>query len=248
MLRALVLFAGMGLVPPLGPASASIVLTAPDGVKVYARAYAAANANAPVLLLFHQAGSSKSEYDPIAPQLAGDGYNVLAIDQRSGGDLYPPGNETVEHLGASSDYMSAFGDLEAALLWAKRAHPGAPIYALGSSYSAALVFILAARYPHDVAAVLAFSPGEYLSDKHAVHEAARHVRAPVFIDSSSERSEIEAARSIYNVIPSAAKTQYVPTMGIHGASTLREDRDPAGAQANWDALNAFLRSLPRSQS
>ena len=124
-----------------------------------------------------------------------------------------------------------------------RTHPGAPVYALGSSYSAALVFLLAARHPHEVAAVMAFSPGEYLDDKHAVRNAARQVRVPVFIDSSSEKSEIVAARSIYAVIPESKKTQYVPASGIHGASTLRDDRDPAGAQANWSALNAFLRTL-----
>ncbi len=244
MLRALALIAGMGLVPPLVPSDSSLVLTASDGVKIYARSYAAPNARAPVLLLFHQAGSSKSEYAPIAPRLVELGFNVLAIDQRSGGDLYEPGNETVAHLGASaSDFMSALPDLEAALVWARRTYPVAPVYLVGSSYSAALVFLVAARHPHDVAAVLAFSPGEYLDDKRAVHAAARALRVPVFIDSSSDKSEIDAARSIYAAVASPKKVQFVPATGIHGASTLREDRDPGGAQANWTALSAFLRSL-----
>ncbi len=244
MLRALALIAGMGLVPPLAPSGSSLVLTASDGVKVYARSYPTATAHAPVVLLFHQAGSSKTEYDPIAPRIAELGMNVLAIDQRSGGNLYVPGNETVEHLGASvSDYMKALPDMEAALLWAKRTHSGVPIYIVGSSYSAALVFLLAARHPHDVAAVAAFSPNEYLSDKNAVHAAARQIHVPVFIDSSSDATEIQAGRSIYAVIPSTRKVDYVPSAGIHGASTLRVDRDPSGAQANWDAFSAFLRSL-----
>jgi alpha-beta hydrolase superfamily lysophospholipase len=194
-------------------------------------------------LLFHQAGSSKSEYEPIAPRIVQLGMSALAIDQRSGGDLYVPANETVEHLGKSEGYESALDDLEAAVAWAKITHPGAPIYVLGSSYSAALVFVLAARHPHDIAAVIAFSPGEYLSDKNAVHAAARTIHVPVFIDSSSDRAEIAAARSIYESIPAKRKVQYVPSTGIHGASTLRPDRDPAGADANWEALSAFLRSL-----
>jgi dienelactone hydrolase len=170
--------------------------------------------------------------------------NVLAIDQRSGGDLYVPGNETVEHLGGSvKDYMSALPDLEAALTWAKQTYPGAPVYIVGSSYSAALVFLLAARHPHEIAAVAAFSPNEYLTDKGAVHAAARQIHVPVFIDSASDKDEIEAGRSIYAVIPSAKKVDHVPAVGIHGASTLRVDRDPSGAQANWSAFSAFLRSL-----
>lgn len=244
MLRALALIAGMGLVPPLAPSDSSLVLTAPDGVKIYARSYPAQNAHAPVLLLFHQAGSGKSEYAPIAPRLVELGFNVLAVDQRSGGDLYEPGNETVAHLGASApDFMSALPDLETALTWARRTYPATPVYLLGSSYSAALVFLVAARHPREVAAVIAFSPGEYLDNKTAVHAAARQVRVPVFIDSSSDKSEIDAARSIYAAVASPKKVQFVPPSGIHGASTLREDRDPGGAPANWAALSAFLRNL-----
>ena len=244
MLRAFALIAGMGLVPPLAPSDSSLVLTASDGVKIYARSYPAQKARAPVVLLFHQAGSSKSEYAPIAPRLVELGFNALAIDQRSGGNLYEPGNETVEHLGASApDYTSALPDLEAALVWARRSYPASPVYLMGSSYSAALVFLVAARHPHEVAAVIAFSPGEYLDNKNAVHAAARTVRVPVFIDSSSDKNEIEAARSIYAAVASSKKVQFVPPSGIHGASTLREDRDPAGAQANWSALSAFLRNL-----
>jgi len=244
MLRALALIAGMGLVPPLTPSDSSLILTAADGVKVYARSYATAKPGAPVVLLFHQAGSSKTEYDPIAPRIVQLGMNVLAIDQRSGGDLYVPGNETVEHLGGSvKDYMSTLPDLEAALTWAKQTHPNAPVYIVGSSYSAALVFLLAARHPHEIAAVAAFSPNEYLPDKNAVHSAAREIHVPVFIDSASDKSEIDAARSIYAVVPSAKKVDYVPTTGIHGASTMRVDRNPGGAEANWSAFSAFLRSL-----
>src|SRR5271165_5000114 len=203
MLAAFALIAGMGLVPPLTPSASSLVLTASDGVKIYARSYPVAIARAPVVLLFHQAGSSKTEYEPIAPRIAELGMNVLAIDQRSGGDMYVPGNETVEHLGKSTDYMSVLPDMEAALVWARRTHPGAPVYIVGSSYSAALVFLFAARHPHEIAAVAAFSPDEYLPDKTAVHAAAKSVHAAVFIDSSSDKSEIDAARSIYAVIPSA---------------------------------------------
>ncbi|MBX9795833.1 MAG: alpha/beta hydrolase, partial [Sphingomonas sp.] len=56
-----------------------------------------------MLLLFHQAGSSKDEYAAIAPQLAADGYSALAIDARAGGDLFGP-NQTVAALGGSADY------------------------------------------------------------------------------------------------------------------------------------------------
>ncbi len=241
MIYALVLFAGLGLVPKVvAPLPVPVTLMAADGVTIYGQTLAATTAATATILLFHQAGSSKSEYATIAPRLAQLGYNVLAIDQRSGGDLYAPGNETVRHLGKSAGYLAVLTDMDAALAYAKRRFAGAPIYAWGSSYSAGLVFAFAAKHPHDVAAVLAFSPGEYFDDKHFVREAARRVRIPAFIDSASDRTEEKNAREIYEALASRVKVDYVPKRGLHGSSTLRDDRDPDGAQENWDAVTAFL--------
>jgi alpha-beta hydrolase superfamily lysophospholipase len=245
MLRTLVLIGGLGLVPGVvGPPPTSITLKAADGVDVYARAWKGNSETAPTILLFHQAGSGKSEYAPLAPRLVELGYNALAIDQRSGGDLYAPTNETVQHLGHSESYLAALPDLEAALAWAKRTRPQSPVYVWGSSYSAALVFALAAKHPHEVAAVLAFSPGEYLDDKRYVRDAARHVHVPVFIDSAAGADEERAARAIFDAVASPVKEDFVPKAGIHGSSTLREDRDPAGAAENWSAVTDFLGKLP----
>jgi dienelactone hydrolase len=245
MLLLAMLIAGLGLVPPLGTPSPSIELIASDGVHVFARSYDAPSPKAPVILLFHQAGSSKSEYATIAPRLVDLGFNVLATDQRSGGDLYQPQNETVLRIGHNApNYDSALPDLEAALDWARRAHPASPVYAWGSSYSAALVFILAAKHPRDIAAVLAFSPGEYLADRSAVHRAAGRVHVPVFIDSAADPKEIASAKSIFDALPRSSRSKlYAPKAGIHGSSTLRPDRNPGGSEQNWMQVTRFLRSL-----
>lgn len=241
MLRTLVLVAGMGLVPKLAIAPPTpVTIVASDGVAISGDSYRATSPTAPVILLFHQAGSGKSEYAPIAPRLVALGYNALAIDQRSGGDLYAPPNETVRNLGHSAPYLDVLRDMEAALAWAKRTYPGAPIYAWGSSYSASLVFALAARHPHDIAALVAFSPGEYFDDKRFVRNAAKRVRVPVFVDSASDPAEIRSAREIVEATRSRVRERYEPHAGIHGSSTLRDDRDAAGAGENWEAVTAFL--------
>lgn len=238
--------ASLGLLAAAAPpASVPVTLQAADGVAVYANVYGARAGTAPVFLLFHQAGSGKSEYAPLAPRLVALGYRAIAIDQRSGGDLYAPPNETVAHLGHSAPFESVRSDMNAALAYARHAYPGSPIVAWGSSYSAALVFPFVAAHPGEIAAVLAFSPAEYLTDKEAVRRAARRISVPVFLDSASEPDEIASARAIYAVLGSHLKVQYVPKTGIHGSSTLREDRDAAGAGANWEAVTAFLaRVLP----
>jgi dienelactone hydrolase len=218
-----------------------ITLEAADGVKVYAWHYAASDKTRPAILLFHQAGSNHAEYAPIAPRLSPLGYHSLALDQRSGGRMWGQPNRTASEIGRQVNYPEALPDMEAALAWAPRVGLPQRSIVWGSSYSAALVFRLAARYPDSVAAVMAFSPGEYLEDDHSVKDAAAKVHVPVFITCAQDSKEIAAAQAIAAAVPGGNATQFVPTKGgVHGSSTLRVDRNPKGAQENWDAVEKFL--------
>jgi dienelactone hydrolase len=218
-----------------------VTLTAADGVKVYGDHWPAAARGAPLILAFHQAGSSRAEYLPLAPRLNSAGFSVLTIDQRSGGGEFGGKNRTVATLGRSAPYDAALADLEAALAWGRTQANGAPVLVLGSSHSAALVFLLAAKHPAEVQGLLAFSPGEYLAKPSAVGQAARKLRLPVFIDQASDDEELAASRAIFDALPgSDNKTLFAPTRGVHGAATLRRDRNAAGAEENWDAVLAFL--------
>jgi dienelactone hydrolase len=218
-----------------------VTLQARDGVSISALLYEAAQPKA-VILLFHQAGSSKGEYATIAPRLAATGYTALAVDQRSGGSLYGP-NETASRLGKSVTYEDAKPDLVAALDWAASRH--LPIVLWGSSYSAALVFEVAAEHANQVAAVIAFSPGEYLGKSGTVAQASAGVRVPIYVTSSSDADEVSAARRILSASPASSKTQFVPKFGVHGSSTLIEARDPKGAIENWNHVLAFLAALAK---
>jgi hypothetical protein len=61
-------------------AQQSVTLTAQDGTKVFGTYYPAPNVSAPIILLFHQAGSNRWEYTPIAPVLNSANFSSLAID------------------------------------------------------------------------------------------------------------------------------------------------------------------------
>lgn len=223
------------------PETLPVAMTAADGVTVYGRYRAAASPRA-MILLFHQAGSSKDEYTAIGDRLQKARYSSLAIDQRSGGDLFGP-NETVKALGHEGSYLDAKKDLEAALAWAGDKH--LPVILWGSSYSASLVFLVAAEHPQ-VRAVLAFSPGEYLGGDHMVGDAAAKVNVPVFVTSAQDPKEIEAARTILAAAPARDKQQFVPTEGgVHGSSTLIAARNPGGNAAAWAAVLAFLDRVTR---
>jgi alpha-beta hydrolase superfamily lysophospholipase len=213
----------------------ALTLTAVDGVKLFARHYPAPDPKA-LILLFHQAGSSKDEYAVIAPRLVAAGYAALAIDQRSGGDMFGR-NETVA-AGAGSEFIDAKRDLEAALAWGKA--QSVPLIVWGSSYSSAVAFLLAAEHPAEVKALLAFSPGEYLGQPRLVRDAAAQVKAPVFVTSASSSEEVANAKAIFDAVPAGpANVRAVPQQGVHGSSTLIAARN-TGAERNWPQVLAFL--------
>jgi dienelactone hydrolase len=217
----------------------SLTIKAADGVVLSGKYYKSPNPKA-LILLFHQARSNYAEYETIAPRLVKEGYSALAIDQRSGGKLFGRDNETVKNLGKSTDYLEAEKDLEAALAWS--ASQKLPVAVWGSSYSSALVFLLAAKHPTEIRAVLSFSPGEYLGTPGMVQAAAAKTSQALFVTSAKDEEEIANAATMVKASPSKKKTQFVPKIdGVHGSSTLRADRNAKGNAENWAAVLAFLK-------
>jgi dienelactone hydrolase len=225
-------------------AAEPVSFAAPDGGRVYGDVYRVGASAKTAILLFHQAGSNRGEYSSIAPRLAGLGYNVLAIDQRSGGNLWGRRNETADRRGGeSASYVEVLPDLEGALSFAEKTWPGTRVIVWGSSYSASLVLFLAARHPNSIVGVLSFSPGEYFPGVSVAEQAAK-VSCPVFITSAPTPEEIAAAKHLASAVPGVATTLFVPEHGVHGAATLREDSNPAGAGRIWQAVQHFLAGLP----
>jgi dienelactone hydrolase len=244
MLRA-ILSAGLGLGLAIAAAvaaePATIWLATQDDVEIRGDLYALPGEKAessPVVLLFHQAGSNRGEYAEIAPRLNALGFHALAIDQRSGGERWGFKNLTVEKLGNSTSYLAALPDLAAALKWKDEAGYTGKTVVWGSSYSAALVFLLAAEHD-EIDAILSFSPGEYLGErKDEVRRAARKVSKPVLVLTPAD--EEDRARPIVDVIAGEDRQLVIPDEAVHGSSMLVPDRNP-GAEQIWPAVGAFLK-------
>ncbi|MFB9991551.1 alpha/beta hydrolase [Deinococcus oregonensis] len=217
-----------------------VTLKASDGVTVYGQHTAVSHPRG-VLLLFHQADSNLHEYDPVAARLAREGYASLAIDQRVGGSMFGAENRTAK-AAPPADYAGALPDLEAAVGWAKSAYPKTRIFALGSSYSAMLLFPLADRHP-ELSGILAFSPADYTGDGLAV-QAASTLKVPVFATSRGDPAERERMEEVLRVIRKAKVTRFQPIGGgMHGASSLRDDRNILGTAGQyWAAMLKFLRA------
>jgi dienelactone hydrolase len=225
--------------------SETVTFESEDGLLMTADIYAPyKNGEAPVIVLFHQAGWSRGEYGEIAPWLNTLGYNCMAVDQRSGEIVRGVKNETALRAAKErmpTGYISALPDIKAALTYARSQYGDGGVIAWGSSYSAALVLEIAGNSPALVDAVLAFSPGEYFerAGKTAswVQDSAQHITVPVFITSS--RSEADEWAAIFTAIKSANKTAFIPaTDGRHGSRALWNKYPDSDAYRG--AVQAFL--------
>lgn len=241
----ILLFAVLVFLPYSAHAQEPLITTTDDNVQVYGDHHKTEGTARATILLFHQAGASRAEYAPIIPRLLKSGFDVVAIDQRSGGTRFGGENKTVGRLERSTDFLEALPDLEAALDYTRFVNPVAPIIAWGSSYSASLVFLLAAKHPDKISAVMAFSPGEYFPDPSLVRAAASKVSVPVFVTSAPDTGEVQAAQAIIAAAPAKQKVQFVPKSGVHGSSSLRPDANPQGAEEVWSAVNGFLDRVAR---
>lgn len=219
----------------------SLTFPTQDDLTIHADLYKAKQKNAPVILLFHQARYSRGEYREIAPRLNELGFTCLAVDQRSGKEVNGVLNETAQQAHEKSlgvKYSDAFPDMESTLNYALKKFPDQKFIIWGSSYSAALTFVLAQKHPDLVKAIVAFSPGEYFDfEDKSIPEYAHGLDCPVFITSAGD----EAAywENIYNKLNSKVKVSYLPEVqGKHGSSALYVDTE--GHEGYWEALISFL--------
>lgn len=236
------LLAGLALLMPASalavmPEGVLNLLIAEDKTRVYCSFVSAMNNNDKVVLLFHQAGSNRMEYDPVLGPIHIAGFDTLTVDQRSGGNDWDFVNMTVKKRGESTEYSEAYPDLEAALTWAKRKRYKT-IIVIGSSYSASLAIMLASKHGEDIDAVAAYSPGEYFTDKNWIKSAVKNLSVPLYITGSD--SEADRTNEVLQWKNGQDITHYEPEQAVHGASMLRQDKNPDGYKANIDSLLTFL--------
>lgn len=210
------------------PMRGSIVTTTSDGVTIYGeRFYGDLDSEAPLILLFHQGGSNgRGEYAPLTSWLNELGYRAIAWDQRSGGEMFGESNRTRAGMSPAVDpeFCGAYPDLKAALDFVIDEGVDSVI-AWGSSYSAALVFRLAAQNPSRVSGVIAFSPAaggpmEECRARRWIEDLDVPILALRPASEMTRQSSIEQRR----ILVDAGASFLVIENGVHGSSMLIDER------------------------
>lgn len=195
----------------------------------------------PMILLFHQAHSSRGEYAEIAPKLNELGYNTMAVDQRSGFTNSGIDNETVKRArdeGYTRSYFEAIKDVNSTIEYAVNTLGYEEVLTWGSSYSSAIVLARSYAYPDNIIGVLSFSPGEYTRvDDASIGEGASKLNIPVFI--TGKKAESAQLERLYGLAPAEKKMLFIPEgEGIHGSKTLWESS--VDHEEYWVAVTKFL--------
>lgn len=221
-------------------AQEKVTFLAEDGLKITADLYETNSSN-PYILLFHQDGYSRGEYRQTANKILKFGYNCLAVDLRSGGEVNYIQNHTAliaVQQGYSVDYLSSQKDIEAAIKWVKE-RSEKQVVLLGSSFSASVSLLVAKNNP-DVKAVILFSPGEYFTPERMIQTEIKGFEKPVFA-ASSQRENTYVDELLSNV-PSPNKTIFAPkTGGEHGSKSLWTSNP--NNQEYWLALTMFFSKI-----
>lgn len=205
---------------------------------------------ATTLLLFHQGGSNaRAEYGPIIPRLIKRGFNILAIDQRMGGQTYGNYNRTLAQIPDHSfanpySYCDAYNNLEAALNYITRSEFTGKTVVWGSSYSASLAIQLAANHPKDISGVLAFSPASGRPMANCLPDVYfDKLTSPLLILRPSSELQNEKAKAQFELATQNGHQTYVAENGVHGSSMLVEERVGTSVEENWSVVSQFLEAI-----
>ena len=176
---------------------------ASDNLKITADLYETEKESDKWMIMVHQAEFSRGEFKEAARRMIKVGYNCLAVDLRSGGEVNFVQNETAA-LAKELGYPK---------------NKNAQITLFGSSFSASFCLKLA-KERNDLTCVIAFSPGEFFEPAFSVKQAISGLQLPVYIGCA--KSEFEYVKELASLISSKKKVIFKPERGegLHGSKTL----------------------------
>ncbi len=225
-----------------------IEVSTSDGVTIYGQKYfGGLDDQAPLVLLFHQASSNgRGEYGEIASWLNESGFRAIAWDQRSGRARFGFDNRTVASLSEDKKYAfcDVSPDLQTALDYVTKEKLADKAVVWGSSYSAALVFKLAADNPQKVSGVAAFSPasgGPMSACRASVW--LDEVSAPVVVFRPESEMERDSSVTQRELMQAAGAAFHVIADGVHGSSMLVDSRTAADMTQARATMLHWLRDL-----
>lgn len=222
-------------------AKRKVTFYASDGLKVTADLYYISS-DKPYVVMFHQQGSSRGEFDEIAERIVKLEYNCLSVDLRVGDENNYTKNETASEAKKNNfptTYSDVEKDLEAGILYAYK-KCSQPVVVFGSSLSSTLCLKEAIENPL-VSAAIAFSPGEFLKPDYVLKDHIAEINKPVFLATNAAEKRFVNEIIAGQDLPSVSLFSPSDGKGEHGAKALWGES--VNSKEYWFALSLFFSKL-----
>ncbi len=217
-----------------------------DNIQVFGDLYISSRGkSAPVVMLFHQGGGdARGEYETIVPVILQQGFNVIAVDLRAGGNRFGSENRTVANLGeVTYSYCDAYLDLEATLDYIIKEGFTGKKFAWGSSFSGSLVFQLATNRGPELSAILSFSPasgGPMAACKADLY--LKDLQTPALVLRPETEMQRESSVEQFKLFEKHGVQTYIAQNGVHGSSMLNNLIVQGDVDKHWNKVLAFINS------
>jgi pimeloyl-ACP methyl ester carboxylesterase len=207
-----------------------------DGVELHGWLWRAREPTAPAVLLVHQLGSSRREWEPFVGVLRRRAeVSVLAIDLRGHGASTHKGTTAVSYRAFSdAEWRGTVEDVRASLVWLQEGSGLRPekIGVVGSSIGSSAALIASADEPM-VAALVMISPGVSYHGLGTLEPMRRFGQRPVlFIATIGDTPSAEATDALAEAASRADRQLYQEFDG-HGVGIAEDSPDIYPRMAAW---------------
>ena len=177
------------------------------------------------LVLVHEQGSSRGEFNEIVDRFLKMNFNCLSVDVRNGGNANFIPNETAKrarHKGVSKNREDIEADIRAAISYAHQKSDDQVIL-LGAGANGALV-LKAAKELEAVRAAISLSPGEFFLPLLSIQDTISGIQKPILV--TSNRMELPYIEELMSNVAEDYKTIFAPenSEGERGFCSLQEIR------------------------
>ena len=168
-----------------------------------------ADSSFPMMVLFHDLGSSRGEFSSILNRFQKMNFNCLVPDLRNGGNASFVANQTLKEVrekGASKSTESIMNDIRSCISYVShRSDSSVVLIGAGANGSLAM---LAAKEFESVTGVIALSPGEYFLPALSIQESLDSLNTPVLI--TATKMEMPYMERLTEKMPPDAVTLFSP--------------------------------------
>ncbi len=196
----------------------------------------------PYIILLHEQGSSRGEFEPIAERFQKMDYNCLAVDIRNGGNANFISNETVRRSRQGNYVLGREGvenDIRSSIDYCF-IKSGKKVVLLGSGATGSLCLKLS-KEMNEVKGVIALSPGEFYAPLLSIQDTISGMQKPVLI--ASTQAEFPYMEQMLSGIDDEYKSAFQPEAneGMRGTSALLPSNPSNGEY--WLAILLFFKEF-----